>query len=145
VTLILVGDPRLDVEAVTERCVKACVQLRQVGHTYEEISRRVGLDAEQCKAFVEEHCPSHADDESKPWHMARRTRLLARQERDEIGPRTLAARYASVLLAIRNGDMNSLQGSLRDVAIASMAWIERLERQREWLLPTQNGNGRKRR
>jgi hypothetical protein len=128
-------DPRIDPATLREKSIRSAVRLRRVGHDYEEIARRLKIPIETIEAFIAEHLPTHVSDHSKPWHTARRTRLLARQERDDVGPKTMAARYASYMTALNAGDPNALLGSLDDLAVAANAFNERLERQRAYILP----------
>ena len=119
---------------VRDRQLVVAVKMRREGCDWDEIHRKLDISVKDLKAIVAERLPTHLED-SKPWHVARRTRLLAKQERDQSGPVTHHRRHVASVEACRAGDMPALIGALEDEAAGLIAWIVRLERQKTQILP----------
>ncbi len=112
------------------------MRLRKEGHTYAEIGRvlfpRVTPTCreEWVRIFVRNADPKLLQD-TRQWRLARRARLLAAYEREQVGPGVYMRRIKAVVEAQQAGDLNVLIGSLHDQAAAAVAWALWLADHRE--------------
>jgi hypothetical protein len=134
-------DPRLDPftangASIRERQVRTAVRLRKEGHTFAEIGRllypeqRPVTREERARIFVRSVEPKLLLD-TRHWRLARRARLLARFEREQVGPGVYMRRIKAVVEAQQAGDLNVLIGSLHDQAAAAVAWAQWLAEHRD--------------
>jgi hypothetical protein len=91
---------------------------------------RPGTRAEWARTLIRAHEPKLLKD-TKQWRLARRARLLAELERDDVGHGVWVTRIRGVLEAEHAGDLNVLIGSLFDQAAAAVAWALWLQDHRE--------------
>ena len=119
-----------------ERQVRTSVRLRKEGHTFAEIGRvlfptsRPVSREEWARVFVRSVEPKLLSD-TRQWRLARRARLLAAYEREQVGPGVYMRRIKAVVEAQQAGDLNVLIGSLHDQAAAAVAWALWLADHRE--------------
>jgi hypothetical protein len=125
-------DPRVDPftdagASIRERQVHTALRLRKEGHTFAEIGRvlfpaaRPASREDWARIFVRSADPKLLTD-TRHWRLARRARLLAQYEREQVGPGVYMRRIKAVVDAQQAGDLNILIGSLHDQAAAAVAW-----------------------
>jgi hypothetical protein len=103
--------------------------MRREGHTFDEIGRALNITGDTARIFVRSRDPKLLT-ESRQYSIARRARLLALLERDEVGPTVWLSRVKGVMESQGAGDLNILIGSLYDSASAAVAWAEWLKEHR---------------